>query len=87
MAKGLGASLQRVVAPGEPGNDCAVRERKLPFPVGLDGYIVAQNGAQIVEVAFFVGHGDQPPVAVTGGNLDSEDRSASPSACPDAGAM
>src|SRR5262249_42751505 len=30
--------------------------------------------AQIVEVAFFMGHGDQPPVAVSGGNFESEDR-------------
>jgi hypothetical protein len=30
-------------------------------------YVVAQNGAQIIEVAFFVGRGDQPPAAVSGG--------------------
>src|SRR4029077_531775 len=73
-AKGFFAFLQRVVTPGEPGNDSAVRVRKLPFPRGLDRYVVAQNGAQIAEVAFFVGHGDQPPVAISGGNFDSEDR-------------
>ena len=48
MAKGFAALLQRVVTPGEPGNDCAIRERKLPFPGGLDRYVVAQNGPQIV---------------------------------------
>src|ERR1700738_3080642 len=73
-AKDFVVLLRRDVAPGEPGNDCAVRERKLPFPVGLDRHVIAQNGPQIVEFAFFVGHGDQPPVAVSGGNFDSEDR-------------
>src|SRR5215204_1611844 len=73
-AKGFATFLQRVVTPGEPGNDGAVRERKCPFPGGLDRYVVAQNGAQIVEVAFFVGDGDQPPVAVSGWDFDSEDR-------------
>src|SRR5215813_5413579 len=73
-AKGFFAFLQRVVTPGEPGNDRAVRERKLAFAGGLDRDVVAQDGAQIVEVAFFMGHGDQPPVAVSGGNFDSEDR-------------
>jgi hypothetical protein len=73
-AKGFAAFLQRRVTPGEPGNDGAVRVRKLPFPAGFDRYVVAQNGAQVVEVAFFVGHGDQPPVAVSGRDFDSEDR-------------
>jgi hypothetical protein len=41
-----------------------------------DRYVVAQNGAKIVEVAFFVSHGDQPPVAVPGGNTASEDRAS-----------
>src|SRR5258708_7955068 len=54
------------------GNDVAI---KLPFPGGLDRYVVAQNGAQIVEVAFFVGHGDQPPLAISGGGFHSGDRS------------
>ncbi len=35
----------------QPGNDCAVRERKLPFPIGLHRYVVAQLCAQIVDVA------------------------------------
>src|SRR6266568_7475126 len=74
MISFLQFSSQRDVIPSKPGSDCAVRERKLAFPIGLDRYIVAQNGAKIVEVAFFVGHGDQPPVVVSGGNFDSEDR-------------
>ena len=28
----------------QSSNDCAVRERKPPFPVGVDCYIVAQDG-------------------------------------------
>src|SRR5512144_1167560 len=40
-AKGFATFLQRDVIPGEPGNDGAVREWKLPFPVGLDRYVVA----------------------------------------------
>jgi hypothetical protein len=35
-----------------------VRTRKAP---------AFEGGAEIVEVAFFVSHGDQPPVAVSGG--------------------
>jgi len=73
-AKGLVVFLRRDVFPGEPGNNRAVRERRLPFSVGLDRYIVAQDGTYIFEVAFFVGHGDQPPVAISGGNFASGDR-------------
>jgi hypothetical protein len=50
-------------------------------------YIVAQNGAQIVEVAFFVGHGDQPPVAVSRGIFFTKIGAACPSACRDEGAI
>ena len=32
------------------GNDCAVRERELPFPKGRYRDIVAQLGAQLLEV-------------------------------------
>ena len=35
------------------GNDCAVRERKLPFPKGLDRYVVAELGAQLVGLACY----------------------------------
>jgi hypothetical protein len=45
-----------------------------PFLGGRDCYVVAKNGAQIVEGAFFVGDRDQLPVAVSGGDFDSEDR-------------
>ena len=54
-------------SPGQPRNDCAVQERQLPLPVGFDRYIVAEKGAKIVEAAFFMCHGDQLPVAVSGG--------------------
>src|ERR1700731_2002102 len=74
-AKDFVVLLRRNMTPGESGNDCPVREWNLSFPIGLDSYVVAQNGAQIVEVAFFVSHGDQPPVAVSRGDIDREDRS------------
>src|SRR5580693_2076891 len=73
-AKDFVVFLRRNVTPGQPGDDRAVRKRQLPFPVGLDRQIIAEKGSKIVEVAFFVGHGNQLPVAVSGGNFDSEDR-------------
>jgi hypothetical protein len=79
--------VRRGVSPVHGGNDCAVREGKLPFPIGLDCYIVAQLGAQTVEVAGFVGHGDHRPVAVAGGHFGYEDRGGLSPACPDAGVM
>jgi len=60
---------------------------ELPFAIGLDRNIVAQNGPQIIEVAFFVGHGDQLPVAVSGGIVIPKIWSALSSARPDAGAV
>src|SRR5262245_34346518 len=47
--KDLVVFLRRVVAPGQSGNDGAVRERKLAIPVSGDRYVVAQNGANVVE--------------------------------------
>src|SRR5262245_60682893 len=73
-AKDLGVSVRRGVTPVQGGNDSAVRVRELPFAVGLDRYIVAQNGTQTVEVAFFVGHGYQLPVAVSVGDFVHENR-------------
>ena len=55
---------RRDVTVVQSGNDRAVRERKLPLAVGLDRHIVALNGANTVQVAFFVGAGDPPPVSV-----------------------
>ena len=45
-----------------------------PSRLGLNRFIVAQNGANIVEAALFVGYGDQPPVAVPRGDFFYEDR-------------
>src|SRR6266478_3700325 len=73
-AKDFVVFLRWDVIPMQRHNDGAIRERKLSFPIGLHRYIVAQLGANIVEVAFFVGHGDQLPVAVSGGNFYSVDR-------------
>jgi hypothetical protein len=53
-AKDFVVFLRWDVTPGDRGDDRAVRERKHSFPVGLDCYVIAQNGAQIVEVAFFL---------------------------------
>jgi len=58
----------------QSGNDCAIRIRKGPVTVGLNRYIVAQNDGKTVEVAFFVGHGDHPPVSESGGNTGYEGR-------------
>ena len=44
------------------------------FPIRLDRYVVAENGSNIVEAAFFVSHGDQSPVAVPGKDLYTENR-------------
>ena len=62
------------------------------FAIGLDRYIVAQLGAQLVEIAFFVGHRDQIPVAVSRRDRYSVDRRGSTGeafsrAFPDAGVL
>jgi hypothetical protein len=45
------------VTPCDSGNDCAFRERKLLFPIRFDRCVIAQNGTNIVEISFLVGHG------------------------------
>ena len=55
-----------VIAPGDAGDDRAIRERRLTFPVGSDGHVVTQDRPDVVECAFFPRHGNQAPVAVTG---------------------
>src|SRR5262249_21579611 len=45
-AKYLVVFLRREVAPVQRGNTCAVRKRKLAFAVGLERYVVAQNGSK-----------------------------------------
>jgi len=72
-AKGFAAFRQWVVAPGEPGDDRAVGVWKRRFPSGLDRDVVAENGADIVETAFFVGHGNQSPVTVFGRDFAAKD--------------
>src|SRR4051812_17137572 len=68
-AKGFIIFLRRYVTPCQPGNDRALRKRKRPISISLDRYVIPQNGANIVELAFFVGHGDQLPVSVSRGNI------------------
>ena len=62
----------------QSGNDRAVRERKLPIPVGLGRYIVAQDGTYTVEVACFMGRGDPSPVAVPVRDFGNEGRGGIP---------
>src|SRR5262249_39125148 len=73
MAKDFVVFLLGAVSPREPSNNCAVRNRKLSFTIGLGCNIVSQYSEQIVEVAFFMGHRDYGPVTVSGRNFDSED--------------
>jgi hypothetical protein len=84
--KDLVVFIGRNVTIVQGGNDCAVRERGLSFAVSFDRDFVAQNGSKTVKVAFFMGHGDQPPVAVSGGNFGYVDRrgllSGGVSGCP-----
>jgi hypothetical protein len=83
-AKDFVVFLRRKVAPGEACDDCAFREGQFPLAVCLDRYIVAEKGAKIVEIAFFVRDRDQLPVAYPGGILIPKTGSASPSERPEA---
>src|SRR5437660_6164171 len=57
------------------GNDGTVGERKLLLPKSPNRDIVAQLGAQLLEVASCqVGDRDQSPVTVSGRNCDAVDR-------------
>src|ERR1700749_3881725 len=62
----------------QSSNDGAVRERKLPIPVGLDGYIVAQDGTDTVEVACLMSRGDPSPVTVPVRDFRHEGRGGFP---------
>ena len=76
MAKDFIIFLRRDITPREPGNNCAVRERKCSISIRLDRYVVAENGAYIVETALFMGYGNQSPIAVTRWKFAAEDKSA-----------
>jgi hypothetical protein len=58
----------------QSSNDCAVRERELPFAIGFDRHVVSQDGTQTVEVACFMGRGNPLPVAVPVRDFGNEDR-------------
>src|ERR1700722_3814181 len=58
----------------QSSNDCAIRERELPFAIGFDRYVVAQDGTQTVEVSCFMGRGNPLPVAVSVRNFGNEVR-------------
>jgi len=53
------------------GDNGAVGIRELAVAEGLERHIIRQNGADAVEVAFFVGYGDELPVSISGRNFDS----------------
>src|SRR5207245_2135034 len=54
----------------------AIRERKRTFPVGRHGDGVTKNAAKLIEIASFMGRGDQLPLPISGRNLDTKDRRA-----------
>src|SRR4029450_5406213 len=72
-AKDFIVFLRRDVTPRYSRNDSPFRKWKLSFAISLDSLIVAQNGADIVEVTFFVGHGNKSPLAVSARNFSYED--------------
>lgn len=72
MAKNFVVFLGRDVTPGKASDDRAVRKRKLNFLVGLDRDVVAENGANIIKVAFFVRHGDNGQSRYPEGSLPRE---------------
>jgi hypothetical protein len=74
LAKDFVVFLRWRVLPRQSGDDRAVWELLLALPVGVDRDVVAEDGAQIVELARFVRHGDQSPVTVSCGDFDAEDR-------------
>ena len=49
------------------------RNGSFVFAIRLDRYVVAEDGSNVIEAAFFVSHGDQSPVAVPGKGLYPED--------------
>src|SRR6516162_11671782 len=56
-------------------NDCAVWEGDRPFLEGFDRYLIAELGAQLIDlVCHQVVHGDHFPIAVSGRNCDAVDR-------------
>jgi hypothetical protein len=56
--------VRRDAAVMQGSNEGAIRERQLPFAVGLERYIVGEDSTKAVEIAFFVGHGNPLPIAV-----------------------
>ena len=49
-AKDFIVFLRRIITPRDSGNDRAVRKRKLAIAVSFDRNVVAQNGANVVEI-------------------------------------
>ena len=71
-AKHFVVLVRRDVTVMQSGNDCAIRERELPFAIGFDRDVVSQDGTQTVEVACFMRRGNPLPVAVSVRNFGNE---------------
>src|SRR5579863_187894 len=65
IAENLVILLRRHVAVVQSSDDGAVRIRERPVTVRLDRRIVAQNSGETMQVALFMCHRDQPPVAIS----------------------
>src|SRR6267142_1321626 len=50
------------------------RQSKVPFGRSMEDLRYTSRVEHSPKVAFFMGYGDQPPVAVSGGNFGYEDR-------------
>src|SRR5271169_13642 len=80
--QGLVVKVRRFFIPMQRGNYCAIRERQSPIAEGLDRKIVAQFGAQLLELASRTGQllarqsldRDQAPVTIPVGDFNSIDR-------------
>src|ERR1700722_7176715 len=62
----------------QSSNDCAIGKRQLPIPVGLDRYIVTQDGSYTVEAACFMGRGHPSPVTISVRDFGNEGRGGFP---------
>src|SRR5262249_34190921 len=67
-AEDLVVLLGRDVRPSDPRDDRAFRKRKLSGSIRLDRAVVSKDRADVVEIAGFVGHRDELPVAIAVGN-------------------
>jgi luciferase family oxidoreductase group 1 len=74
--------VRRDVTVMQSSKDCAVRKGKFPLAIGFDRYVVAQEGAQTVELACFMGRGNPLPVSVSVRHFGNEVRGSLPVSVP-----